>query len=234
MEKRRAKKESEGGLALEVMKKKAAVKPKVKKRSMRRRTACVMAAAMILQGMFLPAWRVSAKEPEETAGVTASAGERLPESAEGHRTGGPLPATPSVATAADAWALMAMPAAVLVAGQPDPWGNWNGKTDYPGSGTEEDPYLIEYMSHLMGLSKEVAEGNDFAGKYIALTGPINLASLAVNGGNWNPIGWYLNVNEMEGQVPNPFRGHFDGQGNTIKNLKIEYAEMAPDYAGLFG
>ena len=275
MEKGRRKtyKGSEAGFTTEEMKK-AAVKPRIRKRSMRRRTACVMAAALILQGTLLPAWTASAEELQAKMEAAEEAGESTMETspteaeeirdsfttaepaAEETEAGGEEQYLQAVqpATASDAMSQDAAPsnepsppatesnarpqamvtAMALMTEPADPWAEWNGKTDYPGSGTEKDPYCIEDLSHLMGLSKEVAGGNDFAGKYIVLTAPIDLASLRINGGSWNPIGWYWDADEMEGEIANPFRGHFDGQGNTIKNLRIERSGETADYAGLFG
>ena len=98
-----------------------------------------------------------------------------------------------------------------------------------GDGTFGTPILIETAAELAYLAKQVnAKGNltltsggtiqnngGFFGKYFALSADIDL-----EGGNWTPIGG-----------DNPFRGHFDGRGYTVKGLTVN-GEML--FAGLFG
>ncbi len=117
---------------------------------------------------------------------------------------------------------------------PDIWENWNGDADFTGDGTKEKPYQIRSLAGLMGLSRAVAEGESFAGEYFELTQDINLGNLDLNGGSWNPIGWYQSAEEMTGEVRNPFSGHFNGRGHTIRNLRIVSGKMPLDYVGLFG
>lgn len=116
----------------------------------------------------------------------------------------------------------------------DLWENWNANMDFPGDGTREAPYQIDSLSRLMGLSEAVAAGTDFAGKYLELTQDIDLRGLNINSGNWNPIGWYRNRTELGGPVMHPFRGHFDGGGNTISGLRIVNPALSLTNIGLFG
>ncbi|MEY8612398.1 T9SS type A sorting domain-containing protein, partial [Parabacteroides segnis] len=91
------------------------------------------------------------------------------------------------------------------------------------------PILIKDAAELAYLAQQVNAGGDlnltnggtirnnsgFLGIYFALSADIDL-----EGGNWTPIGG-----------DNPFRGHFDGRGYTVKGLTV-IGEMS--YAGLFG
>ncbi len=116
----------------------------------------------------------------------------------------------------------------------DLWEDWNGEVDWPGDGTKEAPYQISTLAQLMGFSQAVAEGTSFAGAYLELTEDLDLGSIEVNQGNWNPIGWYRNRSELGGQVRTPFKGHFDGRGHTIAGLKMINLSDPLGNAGLFG
>lgn len=116
----------------------------------------------------------------------------------------------------------------------DLWENWNANMDFPGDGTEDAPFQIDSLSRLMGLSEAVAAGMDFSGQYFELTRDIDLGGLTANSGSWNPIGWYQNRTELGGKVSHPFRGHFDGGGNTISGLKIVRPSLTLTNIGLFG
>ncbi len=116
----------------------------------------------------------------------------------------------------------------------DLWENWNADMDFPGDGTKSAPFQIDSLSRLMGLSEAVAAGKDFSGQYFELTRDIDLGGLTANSGSWNPIGWYQNRAEMGGKVSHPFRGHFDGGGNTISGLKIVRPSLPLTNIGLFG
>ena len=91
-----------------------------------------------------------------------------------------------------------------------------------GSGTAEDPYLINNLEELIWFRDTVDNvqsdrSNQFVGKYVKLTADIDLAGI-----NWNPIG--------EKKDHGSFMGIFDGGNHTIYNL---YVEQAGDYLGLF-
>lgn len=116
----------------------------------------------------------------------------------------------------------------------DLWNSWNGNMDFSGSGTKEEPYQISSLSQLMGLSELVAAGLTFEDTYIELTTDLDLGGIVVNGGNWNPIGWYRSKGELAGTVQYPFRGHFDGGGNTISGLNIVNPSLNLKNLGLFG
>ena len=92
--------------------------------------------------------------------------------------------------------------------------------DWPGRGTETDPYLINNAEDLAKLSEAVNGGNAFAGKYFLVTANIDLGVAPYNTG-WTPIG----------NGSNPFRGIFNGGGHVIQGLTINGTDY---YVGLFG
>lgn len=116
----------------------------------------------------------------------------------------------------------------------DLWNDWNGTMDFAGSGTEEEPYQIGSLSQLMGLSELVAAGITFEDEYIELAVDLDLGGIVVNGGSWNPIGWYRSKDELAAAVRYPFQGHFDGCGNTISGLNIVNPSLNLQNLGLFG
>ncbi len=124
--------------------------------------------------------------------------------------------------------------ALLRIAAPDPWTGWNGDMDFPGDGTEEAPYQIRKLSHLMGLSQAVAGGESFEGVYFELTNDIDLSGISVNSGNWNPIGWYGSGDDADSRTIHPFCGIFDGAGHTIRGLRIVSSEAPLQEIGLFG
>lgn len=128
----------------------------------------------------------------------------------------------------------------------DIWDAWAGKTSFEflsgsqGEGTKEKPFLIKNREQLMGLSELTAMGmmvpesgemkyaGNYSRCYFALGGNIDLQGL-----DWIPIGFYRDSSENAGEVPYPFSGQFDGNGYTIKNLKLNsFASF--NNVGLFG
>ena len=89
------------------------------------------------------------------------------------------------------------------------------KTDWSGSGTGKDPYVIKTPEQLYGLANSVNDGTTYEGKFFKLG-----ANITVNSGtasrwdteapkyNWIPIG----------AKTKPFKGIFDGANHTIKGL----------------
>ena len=116
----------------------------------------------------------------------------------------------------------------------DLWGAWNGDMAWSGSGTESSPFQITTLAELMGLSELTASGTSFEDDYFELTNDIDLGNIQINSGNWNPIGWYQNASELSGSVSHPFKGHFDGAGNTISGLRINNNSLSLSNVGLFG
>ncbi|WP_367568541.1 hypothetical protein [Lacrimispora sp.] len=128
----------------------------------------------------------------------------------------------------------------------DIWDSWSGKTSFEflsgsqGEGTEERPYVIKNREQLMGLSELAAMGmvvpeaqgehyaGDYSGCYFSLGANIDL-----QGVDWIPIGFYRDSSESAGEIPYPFGGYFNGNGYTIKSLKLT-SFAGYDNVGLFG
>ncbi len=68
-------------------------------------------------------------------------------------------------------------------------------------------------------NREDEDKNGFAGYFFALSADIELM-----GGDWTPIGNYTN----------DFRGHFDGTGHVVSELKVKIEANSEIYTGLFG
>lgn len=104
-----------------------------------------------------------------------------------------------------------------------------------GSGTENDPFLIESAENLAFLAYVVNKEFDTKDIYFKQTVDIDL-----NGSSkqlWTPIGLGTNVYSEDGCergstsiCSTAFKGHFDGDGHTISNLFVE----TDNFAGLFG
>ena len=98
-----------------------------------------------------------------------------------------------------------------------------------GSGSNNNPYIIETPQELALLASKVNSGDSFAGKFFLLANDLDLAYI-----EWTPIGSYSNG----------FNGHFDGAGHTITGLSITKADIDPsgvnywhdsiECVGLFG
>lgn len=118
---------------------------------------------------------------------------------------------------------------------------WNGgRTIWSrGTGTENDPYLLESAEHLAHFAFVVNKGYNTEGMYFKLTTDIDL-----NGSEdqpWIPIGlgnrWFSEdgcdrfPSYMSYDYDNQpyFRGHFDGGNHRIYNIYVD-----DNYAGLFG
>lgn len=128
----------------------------------------------------------------------------------------------------------------------DIWDAWSGKTSFDflngtqGEGSKNRPFLIKNREQLMGLSELSAMGmtipdaagadypGDYSGCYFALGGNIDM-----QGVDWIPIGFYGDSTESAGLVPNSFEGDFDGNGYTIRNLKLNKF-INYNHVGLFG
>ena len=83
-------------------------------------------------------------------------------------------------------------------------------------GSDKDYYIANEAS-MRWLANAVNGGNTFAGKTVKLTADIDL-----NGKEWTPIGNSSNI----------FKGTFDGQNHTIKNLVVNGKGKSDQ--GLFG
>lgn len=123
-----------------------------------------------------------------------------------------------------------------------------------GSGTEEDPYLIESIEDLVSFSNDVNEGNTYSNKYVTLTKTLDFKSplsyvnpktkvsekttrIIKEDTDGEEILTFLTKEDGTGFNPigspsNDFRGTFDGNGKEIKNIYINRPNE--DYVGLFG
>ena len=105
-------------------------------------------------------------------------------------------------------------------------------TGSDGTGTADNPYIIETLADLEELSTYAAE-NDTSGKYFKLTADIDMsgkygADKGEEGGtSWTPIG-KIGIDENDCS----FKGEFDGDGHAISGLYISYSENMS--WGLFG
>ena len=97
---------------------------------------------------------------------------------------------------------------------------WDGShtTWTNGTGTENDPYLIESAAQLAHLRYYIIDNGVTANTYWKQTVNIDLNLLS-----WLPIGYGSS---------RPFCGHFNGNGKTNANLYIN--STSQDRAGLFG
>lgn len=82
-----------------------------------------------------------------------------------------------------------------------------------GSGTEADPYIVEYANDMLAMNNDLKDGEP---TYIKLGADIDMSSIE----EWMPV----NITEPYKTI------HFDGDGHTISNL---YSN-ATDMPSLFG
>ena len=87
-------------------------------------------------------------------------------------------------------------------------------TSFLGSGTENDPFLIQSPEDLNQLRIEVNGGNSFEDQFFLITDDLDFEGFDDDGdasnGNFTPIG----------TADTPFKGSLDGGGHTISNLKM--------------
>ena len=105
----------------------------------------------------------------------------------------------------------------------DTWGGDAASTFESGSGTEIDPYIIRTGAQLAYLGEYVTAGWDTTGIYFRINDDIDL-----NGSVhlWTPIGYYQSWSNDR-----RFRGHFNGNGHVISNMRVS---QTGNRAGLFG
>ena len=107
---------------------------------------------------------------------------------------------------------------------------WGQSSTYGGgSGTETDPYKICSKTDLESLATSVNNGESYEGKYFELTQSIDLKGDESN--QWTPIGNYCSV--MGSSQGTPFKGIFDGKGNTVSGLYMKTSNFYKG-DGLFG
>ncbi|MBR5218835.1 MAG: hypothetical protein IKV89_03795, partial [Clostridia bacterium] len=90
-------------------------------------------------------------------------------------------------------------------------------TGLSGTGTAEDPYLINNLDELIWFRDTVNtsdRSNQYIGKYVKLTADIDLSDET-----WEPIGQNIVGDHTA------FLGTFDGGGHTISNLCVESTQQ---------
>ena len=96
-----------------------------------------------------------------------------------------------------------------------------------GSGTSDDPFIIEYVSQLDSLAERVNSGSDFSGTYFQLGRDICYDTKTLSQGeNFTPIGGHKKY----------FRGHFDGAMYKISGIRLykDGTDFEDFYQGIFG
>ena len=82
-----------------------------------------------------------------------------------------------------------------------------------GTGTEEDPYIIEDGKQLAYFAKTVNDGNTYNGKYVSIVQTINLGMQ-----EFTPI--------AKNSYSKYFNGFLDGNGNSITGIKVNLGSTA--------
>ena len=107
---------------------------------------------------------------------------------------------------------------------------WDGTADTAWYNDTDTTFTLETAEQFAGFGKLVDEGNTFEGKTIMLKRDLDLYLEDADGEkvSFNPIGYGYNI---------VFKGTFDGQGHTIKNLYQNGWALGLDYSteggGLF-
>ncbi|MCL2284082.1 MAG: hypothetical protein FWC26_12270, partial [Fibromonadales bacterium] len=94
-----------------------------------------------------------------------------------------------------------------------------------GTGTFEEPYIVDSLEHLKNLANLVELGHLFNNEYIKL-----MANIDLEKEEWKPIGVYNNQGSI--YVNGAFMGNFDGNGYVISGLFINSNDDGDK--GLFG
>ena len=98
-------------------------------------------------------------------------------------------------------------------------------TDFEGSGTASDPYLISSAEELAGLAYNVNNGTNYSGTYFKQTADIDVSAYW-----WDAIGTYTSSSNY-----NEFAGHYDGDGYTVSGVFTKAGSSTTyNYQGLFG
>ena len=105
--------------------------------------------------------------------------------------------------------------------------NWIQLADTSWYNDTDTTFTLTTAYQLAGLAKLTNNGNNFSGKTIILGADIDL-----KGREWTPVG---TSNDYAGDWKDSiyFAGSFNGNGNTIKNLKVTGGE-GENNIGLFG
>ncbi len=97
-----------------------------------------------------------------------------------------------------------------------PWDGSTVATGFAGgTGTEQDPYIIENAEQLAYLANQVNNGQAYEGKYLKITKSINLGNQ-----KWTPIGIGISGARTEWIITKAFKGNLNGEGNVIANINV--------------
>lgn len=106
-----------------------------------------------------------------------------------------------------------------------------------GSGTTEDPYVIENVNDLKDLATKVnSKTADPNGGYYKTKSYILKSDIDLKGEEWTPIGYYDSLELVDCTTNYSFQGEFNGNGYTIKNLTypITKTPLKRGCYGIFG
>ncbi len=100
---------------------------------------------------------------------------------------------------------------------------WDGSidTDWAGTGTADDPFIISSAAELAGVADATSKGNSFEHQYLRLTADIMLND-TTNWKEWSPTNQPSNrwkpIGTDSTKVDVDFEGYFDGANHTISGL----------------
>ena len=98
-----------------------------------------------------------------------------------------------------------------------------------GTGTTDDPFIINTQDQFKAFRDSVNQGTSYAGEVVALG-----ADITLDEPSWTPIGAGTCKSNSITPTSTPFKGVFNGKGHTVSGLNITKTQ-SPDYAiGLFG
>lgn len=99
---------------------------------------------------------------------------------------------------------------------------------WSGSGTKNDPFIIDNTEKLDQLAARVNNGETYAGAYFKVTADISYSYTS----DWNDAASTENNFEIIGVYGKEFSGNFDGGGHTISGIR--YYKPSNYFVGLFG
>lgn len=117
-----------------------------------------------------------------------------------------------------------MPVTSFAADAKGVWTDYAAETFAGGTGTKDDPYLVETAEQLAKIAKDVNDGSDeYNGVCFKLTDNVDLSAHY-----WRPIGFILSSTNYK-----TFKGFIDGNNKIISGLTVD--ESAGKFpAGFFG
>ncbi len=110
---------------------------------------------------------------------------------------------------------------------------WDGsQADWEkGTGTSEDPYIIENEAQFSRFQQNVTGGESYEGKYFSLAADLDMGGL-----DMPPVGLYddYTLDNKEYYESKAFLGTFDGCYHSIDNLNVKFAgDLNVGGCGLF-